>query len=217
MNRISRRFRMESDDLSRHFRLGRRLMLGLIIVGFISQTACKPQETKLAELHPAQDPTDLAGQSFDPLHAITNKAVILLFLSVECPVCGRYAPEIRRLCDKFQPNGIKFWLVYPNADESVDAIRKSTNAYRLDCGALCDPGHFLVRKAQAKVTPTAAVFIPSGQLVYAGRIDDQQIDFGQTRQQATQRDLENVLEAILQAKPLPTEWKAANGCSIPNL
>src|SRR5512140_4006957 len=40
---------------------------------------------------------DLAGHRVDPLASITNKAVVLIFLAVDCPVCGRYAPEIRRL------------------------------------------------------------------------------------------------------------------------
>src|SRR3989442_1606376 len=60
---------------------------------------------------------DLAGQEINPFQSSEAKWVAFIFISVDCPISNRYAPEIRRLHAKFAGRGVKFWLVYPNADE----------------------------------------------------------------------------------------------------
>jgi len=101
---------------------------------------------------------DLAGHPVDPFNAGNAKAIVLIFVGLECPISNRYAPEIRRLQSKFSPKGIQFWLVYPNADESARSIRQHTNDYQLRGGVLRDPHHALVEQARVTVTPEAAVF-----------------------------------------------------------
>ena len=39
---------------------------------------------------------------------------VLIFVSTDCPVSNRYAPEITRLLEEFSPRGVRFQLVYPN-------------------------------------------------------------------------------------------------------
>src|SRR5438045_1118735 len=90
---------------------------------------------------------DLSGKPINPLSKMTNKAVVLIFVSSECPISNRYAPEIRRLHKEFSSEGIKFWLIYPNADDSSAAIRQHTNDYKFACLVLRDPGHVLVKRA----------------------------------------------------------------------
>lgn len=156
----------------------------------------------------------LDGAAVDPLSGITNKGVVLIFLSHECPISNRYAPEIRRLNAKFAPRGVKFWLVYPNADETVKAITQHTNDYRLNCDVLRDPRHVLVKRAKATVTPEAAVFLNDGRLVYHGRIDNRYVVLGKERPEATEHDLDAFLQAVVDGKPLPTAAKPAVGCYI---
>ena len=75
----------------------------------------------------------------------------------------------------------------------------------------------LVQRVQAKVTPEAAVFTPSGQMVYRGRINDQFVDFGKTRPEPTSHDLVAALEATLNNHPVPTPTTKAIGCFIADL
>src|ERR1043165_1536164 len=56
---------------------------------------------------------DLDGRPVNPFGATNSSATVLLFLGHECPISNRYAPELRRLHDKFAPRGVRFWLVYP--------------------------------------------------------------------------------------------------------
>src|ERR1700686_4625573 len=49
---------------------------------------------------------DLDNQLVDPFQtAADTKAIVFLFISVDCPVSNRYAPEIRRLNEKFARGG----------------------------------------------------------------------------------------------------------------
>jgi hypothetical protein len=160
--------------------------------------------------------SDLTGQRIDPFQAIDAKAIVFIFVSTDCPISNRYAPEVRRLNSIFETKGVKFWLVYPNRDESPVAIRKHTTEYEIPVKVLRDSDHLLVRKAMVHVTPEAAVFLPNGRLIYHGRIDNWYADFGKQRPAATESDLEEVLKAVLAGKAVRHATTPAIGCSIPN-
>jgi len=159
---------------------------------------------------------DLSGRRIDPLEEAGEAATVFLFLRTDCPISNRYAPEIRRLHDRFAPSGVAFWMVYPDPDEPLPAIRQHLADFGFPGRAVRDPEHALVEKTQAKVTPEAAVFA-DGDLAYLGRIDNRFVDFGKTRAAATTHDLAGALEAILEGRPVPESRTAAVGCFIPDL
>lgn len=142
--------------------------------------------------------------------------MVFLFVSVDCPISNSYAPEFRRLNDEFAPKGFAFKLVYPIEDQSENAVREHLKAYELKLDAFRDPAHALVKAAQARVTPEAAVFVPGKGWVYRGRIDDRHVDFGKKRASATQHDLRDALRALADGKPVSTNVTRAVGCYISN-
>ena len=164
---------------------------------------------------PAGPVLDLAGNVIDPFRAGDVVARVFIFISVDCPISNRYAPEIRRLHAKFAPRKIAFWLVHADPTDSIAAIRKHAEDYQLTCDLLRDLKHVLVKKSLARVTPEAAVFTSDGRLAYHGRIDDRYVELGQARPEARTHDLEAVLEAMLAGKPVLTNETRAIGCSIP--
>jgi len=143
-----------------------------------------------------------------------SKLFVCLFTRTDCPVSNSYAPEVRRIYEKFSTRGVSFYLVYPDPDESAQVIDKHLKEYSYPFAGLRDPKHELVKLAGAKITPEAAVFDGSGKLLYRGRIDDRYVDFGKARVAATVKDLENALEAILDGKPAPAAGGPAIGCFI---
>jgi len=160
--------------------------------------------------------TDLDGRVVDPLAVSGSaKVTVLVFVGTQCPISNRYAPELTRLRDAFAPRGVQMYLVYPSPTDGVERIRAHVRAHDLTMPVLRDPHHALVRRATATTTPEAAVF-RDGALVYLGRIDDRQVDFGVTRPEPTRRDLELALEAAITAKPIETARTTPIGCSIPN-
>lgn len=159
---------------------------------------------------------DLSGHEVDPFASAQARAVVFLFIRTDCPISNRYAPEVRRLHQKFAARGVAFRLVYPDRDESVEMIRQHVKAYGYRLEVLRDPRHALVRLAGVRVTPEAAVFV-GGRMVYRGRIDDRFVAFGKARPQPTAHDLEMALEAILDRRPVAVERTTAIGCFIPEL
>ena len=160
---------------------------------------------------------DLEGQPVDPFQPTNVKARVFIFVSNECPIANRYAPEIRRLSTHFASNAIPFCLVHPEPDETPGSIAKHMKDYQFTCRVLRDPEHLLVTRARARVTPEAAVFGPDSQLLYHGRIDNRYVDFGKMRPAATEHDLQNVLEAIVRGKSVPVRETRAVGCYISKL
>ena len=126
-----------------------------------------------------------------------------VFVSVECPISNRYAPEVRRLHEKFTAQGITFSLVYPNPVEPVAAIRRHLKDYSYPMRALRDPRHELVKMAGATITPEAVVVDPHGRALYRGRIDDRYVSLGLERPVATRHDLDEALTDITAGKGAP--------------
>jgi hypothetical protein len=158
---------------------------------------------------------DLDDRLIDPFAApATAKAHVFVFVSVECPISNRYAPEVRRLHERFSSQGVAFSIVYPNPVEPVVAIRRHLKDYSYPMRALRDPRHDLVKAAGATITPEAAVFDRQGGLVYRGRIDDRYVSLGLERPVATRKDLEEALTDLLAGKPPRQTTAPAVGCFI---
>jgi len=163
---------------------------------------------------------DLEGRSVAPLTMGSERASVFLFTRTDCPISNRYAPVVRKLHDRFSSRGVSFWLVYVDPDQSPDEIGRHVAEYGYPSAALRDPGHSLVAVAGATVTPEAAVFVPTGsgpRLAYRGRIDDRHSDLGVSRREASSRDLEGALEAILAGRPVRPAATRAVGCYIADL
>lgn len=157
---------------------------------------------------------DLSGRPVDPLAKVESKAVVFIFVSVDCPISNSYSPELKRLQARFSSSGIAFRLVYPIADQTGERIREHLREYELPFEALRDPDHSLAGLAQARVTPEAAVYLPGKGWMYRGRIDDRHVDFGKKRPAATQHDLRDVLAAIAEGREIKPTVTRAVGCYI---
>lgn len=158
---------------------------------------------------------DLSNQLIDPFKTSPNtKAVVFVFVSTDCPVSNRYAPEVRRLYDAFLSKGVLFWLVYPNPTDSPDEVRAHLKAYSFPPRVLRDPQHALVKQAQVTVTPEAAVYDTRGHLAYRGRIDDRYVSLGVERRAPTRHDLEDALAATIAGRPVTEPITQAVGCFV---
>lgn len=153
---------------------------------------------------------DLHGTSISSLPS-EKKPLVLIFMSVDCPIANRYTPLIQRL---IQTNpAVRFVLVYPHSDEDANAIRRHLKEYALTAEAWRDSAKSLTKFAGATITPEAAVFT-RGELVYRGRIDDQYSDWGKRRSVATKHDLQEVLDALAAGEDIGRRITQAVGCYI---
>jgi peroxiredoxin len=191
------------------------LVIAIVIALWLTAPVCGDQ------VAPAQlSLLDLAGKRVNPLKDSSARAVVFIFTRADCPVSNRYAPEVRRLSEKFAPGGVKFWLVYPDPDAPASALRQHVEQYRYGCDALRDPRHELVKATGVSVTPEAAVFVlkrSGARLVYRGRIDDQYVALGKQRPAPTTHDLEDVLNTVVKGEAIKFRTTVAVGCYISDL
>jgi AhpC/TSA family protein len=168
----------------------------------------------LAAVSPVLVP-DLTGRLVDPLQAQAGtKATVLLFISTDCPISNRYAPDIRKLHDAFAKDGVVFWLIYPNPADAASDIRDHLTSFSYPGTALRDVKHDLAKRAGATITPEAAVYDASGRLAYRGRVDDRYSAVGVERATATKQDLRDAIAATIAGKPVTTRFTQAVGCYI---
>jgi AhpC/TSA family protein len=158
---------------------------------------------------------DLDGRLVDPLAPAPDvRATVFVFITTDCPIANRYAPEIQRLTAIFTPQGVRFWLVYANPHEPLASIRNHMRRFQYAIPALRDPQHALVRFTKVTVSPEAAVVDPGGALLYHGRIDDRWVNIGRDRPSPTHSDLEEALRATLDGKPVAQTGPPAIGCIL---
>lgn len=168
---------------------------------------------------PATPPfgTGLDGRPVDQLAPLGSRAVVLFFAASDCPISNRYIPEIERLNQEFASDGVRFWWVYPNPEDTAEVVLRHDQQFNLTGHVVLDTQQRLTIMAHARITPEAAVLIPDGaglREVYRGRIDNRYLSLGQERPSATRHDLEEAIQAVLQGRPVPASGGPAVGCSI---
>jgi peroxiredoxin len=146
-------------------------------------------------------------------HALTDfakyKAVVLMFISTQCPVSNGYNTRMAALYDDYREKGVEFLGINSNKAESVEDIRNHAKEHGFRFTILKDPGNKIADRLQASVTPEIYVVNPELDLLYHGRIDD-----NSRGTNITSQDLRKALDEILAGKPVSVIRTKAFGCSI---
>jgi hypothetical protein len=148
-------------------------------------------------------------------------ARILFFVATDCPISNSYAPEIQKVCKDYGPRGVDCLLLYEDVEtaptpSALDgAVRKHLDefGYR-DVSAVVDRTRVVAKQARASVTPHAVVVDRAGAIRYRGRIDNFYAALGKPRQQVTEHDLRDALDAILAGRAVVKAETKALGCYI---
>jgi peroxiredoxin len=144
------------------------------------------------------------------------RAVVLFFVTTDCPLSNGYAPEMNRIEQTYAARGVAFYAVQGDTTIPDEEVRRHAHEYGYRFPALLDPRQVLARHTGATVTPQAVVLSPEGAVLYLGRIDNKVEDFGKTRVEATEFDLRDALDAVLAGRPVPHPHTRALGCAITN-
>jgi len=163
---------------------------------------------------PAFQLRDTSGAVHTPAEWRGQKAILLFFVSTDCPVGNSYVPELNRIKEDYSTRGVLVYAVQAEVSTPDAEVVRYAKDYHYSFPLLLDPRQVMVQLTDAKVTPEAAVLSPEGKVLYMGRIDNRMADFGKQRFQATERDVRDALEAVLAGKPVPHPVTKSIGCAI---
>ncbi|MEJ7645248.1 MAG: redoxin family protein [Chryseolinea sp.] len=164
------------------------------------------------------------GKTYSLKDFASHKILVIVFTCNHCPTAQAYEDRIKQLVTDYGPNGVGVVAISPNDPLSV----------RLDELGYTDVGDsFDEMKIRAKdktynfpylydgetsaasmkygpqATPHVFIFDEKRKLRYTGRIDD-----GEKPGTAKTHDTRNVLDALLEGKPLQVEKTKIFGCSV---
>ncbi len=160
---------------------------------------------------------DTRGASHTPAEWAGHKAIVLFFVTTDCPITNSYVPEMSRIREAYAPRNVLLYAVQGEPRTPAPDVARYAEEYRYSFPLLLDPRQELVKLTGASIMPQAAILSPEGKLLYLGRIDNRAVDFGVQRPKATEFDLREALDAVLSGKPVPHPRTKSIGCAIPHL
>ena len=159
--------------------------------------------------------TDIEGKLQKPFDGESTRALVLVFISTDCPIANSYQPLLHRMADKHAENGIRFFMIHPDPGTDSDSARKHARDFGIEVPVVIDTEQSISRRVGATVTPQAFVFVrDQSAAAYQGRIDDLYADYGKKRTAATTHELADALDAIDSGKPVVQSRTEAIGCFI---
>lgn len=158
--------------------------------------------------------TDIEGAVQAPFANTNTKALVVVFIDVECPVANYFQPTLRRMAAATTERGARFLFVHPDPDRTAAAARKHAKEFKVPGPVVLDPELATAKRLKAEVTPEAFVITPDGTLRYRGRVNDMFIRPGKKRVKPRTHDLQNALDAVLAGKPVTVAETKPIGCYI---
>src|SRR5207249_117308 len=90
--------------------------------------------------------SDVDGKTHSIADWKGKSAVVLFFLSTECPISNRYAPAINRLTQDFTAKNVVFYIVESDPALRPADAKKHASEFGLKMSVLMDPVQVLAAR-----------------------------------------------------------------------
>lgn len=140
-------------------------------------------------------------------------ALVLFFVSKDCPMVGRVMPKMARLARDFTDRGVVFAAVNVGRNDTLRDVGTQAIEFEQPYHFVKDRDLTLARGLGVTRTTTVAVLDHERRLRYRGRVDDQ-VAYGKTKPAATREDLRLALEAVLAGSEVAVVETPAEGCVL---
>ncbi len=157
---------------------------------------------------------DAAGKPVVLRDLKEKKAVVVVFLSFDCPNSTGYSPVLADLAKRYADKGVSFLGVCRADAEDAAALAKHAGEFKLGFPLLRDDNGAAVEALKAETTPEAFVLDHNFVLRYRGRIDDGYNARLKKNLIIRNHDLKNALDELLAGKPVSRPLTKAVGCPI---
>lgn len=152
---------------------------------------------------------DYNGKEYQLSDFKDSKAIVLIFVSTECPVSNDYNSRMEAIYKDYKDKGIVFIGINSNKEEGVGEIKDHAKENNLGFPILKDERNIIADKFSASVTPEVYLLNSNFEILYHGRIDD-----SRKQSNVKSNDLQIALDQILNGKSVTNTKTKAFGCSI---
>ncbi|HJT77234.1 MAG TPA: redoxin domain-containing protein [Gemmataceae bacterium] len=143
-----------------------------------------------------------------------KKAVVVVCLSFDCPVCVSYAGPLADMARSYAERGVAFVGLDTADDTDAAAAARHAREYGIPFPVFADPAHRAAAAFQADITPEAFVLDHNFVLRYRGRIDDGYAARLKRRPAVRHHDLLQALDEVLAGKDVSVPVTQAVGCRV---
>ncbi|MDP1677351.1 MAG: thioredoxin family protein [Bacteroidota bacterium] len=138
------------------------------------------------------------------------KAIVLMFISTQCPVSNAYNERMASLYNDYTGKDIAILGINSNKAETTEDIKEHAQEQKFGFPILKDINNVIADKLQANHTPEIFIIHPTSfAVLYHGRIDD-----SQREAKVQSKDLRAALDEIIAGKQVSNKETKAFGCSI---
>jgi peroxiredoxin len=188
-----------------------RILRSVLVLAAFCALACSAaaEAPAIGAAAPVFQLTTIDGKPFSLASAAKDhKAVVLMFISTQCPYSNAYNDQMKDLANSFASRGVLFVGINSNKTEDAAAAVAHAKAHGHTFPIMKDPGNKVADLYDARRTPEVYVVDPKGKLRYHGRITEDHENPSSTP------DLKNALESFLAGKPIARTETKAFGCTI---
>lgn len=146
-----------------------------------------------------------------------TRAIALIVHGNGCPIVRQWIPELNRLHAVYGKQGIRFWMINSNPQDSREEVKAEADSFQLAMPVLLDPTQLVAGALGIERTAEAILIDPATwKIQYRGAIGDR-FDYESTKPKDHHEYLAEALDAMLEGKPIPTQRTTFSGCRVSRL
>ncbi|MGE5680202.1 MAG: thioredoxin family protein [Bacillota bacterium] len=184
----------------------RSVIFVLLLFSFLFPAYVTAGDQKKAENFTLED---YNGKSHSLSDYKKAKAIVLVFVSTQCPVSNAYNDRMESLFNEFRKKNVEFIGINSNKEEMPEEIKEHARKHNLNFTILKDKNNLIADKLGARVTPEAYLLDKNFEILYHGRIDD-----SRSGEDIENQDLRNAINDLLSGKKISVAEAKAFGCTI---
>ncbi len=183
-----------------------KTLVAVLLLGIVFSNLILAGELKKAESFSLKD---YNGKLRSLSDFKNSKAIVLIFVSTQCPVSNAYNERMAKLYSQYKDKNVKIIGINSNKAETAEEIKKHADEKNLQFAILKDENNIVADKFEASSTPEAYVLNGNLDVVYHGRIDD-----NRKAEDVQTSDLSVAIDEVLAGKAVSNPKTKAFGCSI---
>lgn len=198
----------------------RKILSSLLVLGVLAiplPAASGDKEVNTANLGkkiPNLTFKDENGKTHSLYELKDKKAIVLVFLSFECPVSNSYSQPLANMAKEYGKYGVSFIGLTVNLDDSPAQVAKQARDFAIPFPVYRDDKLVAADALKADITPECFVLDGDYVLRYRGRIDDSYSERLKKHPQIKRHDLRQVIGELLSGRPVAEPATLAVGCPI---